>query len=110
MRTDDNDDTFARFSIDDSGDLWLWFDQPVQRFRLRRSQAEHLHAMLDTEFGKPSVLLGDSVVDPGALRVGNAYLAFIEANAPLLPAHKYTMFISHSVSVDADLLAKALAQ
>ena len=37
---DDDDDTFARFDVDDSGDLWLWFDQPVQRFRIRRDQAE----------------------------------------------------------------------
>ena len=105
----DADDTFARFDVDDNGDLWLWFDQPVQHFRIRRDQAEHLYAMLDAEFRKPSLPLGDPVASPDDIRVGKAYLAVVEPNGPLTPANKYTMFISHSVSIDTNLLAKALA-
>ena len=99
MTDADNDDTFARFDVDDNGDLWLWFDQPVQHFRIRHEQAEHLYAMLDAEFGKSSPL-GDRVDSPDDIRVGKAYLAYVEPNAPWTPPNKVTMFISHSIDTN----------
>ena len=105
MNTDD-DDTFARFDVDDNGDLWLWFDQPVQRFRIRRDQAEHLYAMLDAEFERPSLPLGNPVISPDDVRVGKAYLAYCESN--LTPANKVTMFISHSI--DTNVLVEWLRE
>jgi hypothetical protein len=96
----DDDDTFARFDVDDNGDLWVWFDQPVQRFRIRRDQAEHLYAMLDAEFRKPSLSLGDPVISPDDIRVGKSYLAVVEPNGPLTPGDQVTMLISHSIDTN----------
>ena len=94
----DDDDTFARFDVDDNGDLWLWFDQPVQRFRIRRDQAEHLYAMLDAEFRKPSPPLGDRVLSLDDIRIGKAYLAYCESNGP--------MFVSIDTSVIVEWLKR----
>ena len=95
MTIDDSDNTFARFDIDDSGDLWLWFDQPVQRFRIRRDQAEHLYAMLDAEFSGPSLL---PLINPDELRTGRAYLAYLEPAGP--PTNRYKVFIDTNVFVN----------
>jgi hypothetical protein len=49
----DDDDTFACFTLDSMGDLWLEFDQPVGRMRIKRDKARQLYELLETQFAKP---------------------------------------------------------
>ena len=48
-----DDDTFACFTLDSMGDLWLEFDQPTRRIRIRRDKARQVYELLGTQFAEP---------------------------------------------------------
>jgi hypothetical protein len=67
--SDEDDDTSFKFSEDDAGDFWLWFEKPVQRVRIRRPVAKVMHAKLGETFERRIFIShsSDVMLDDGVL-------------------------------------------